>query len=389
MSALTPHPSPLTSSPPLPLTPYRSPLTIINGLNLFIMQKSISWLAGFVFNLALLVTTPLPGQDTNHWDTYTKNQSRFRVISSDMLTMKTHHVGLQVDTLILENGYEGYILLEAGIRSTEKGDKSNFLELVYYINKPFPLTIVDVEVLVFDIRYPNQFIQKISGSVSNYPNGDEGKEARCQFRIGVPITEHLALVVIAKKPFKPLKKSDQKRYGVSSLKQGEWVADYSKPVFIYMPDPKAAVYHSLGIIPVGFITDEYVESDENASSENSMSQPIAMASTPATDDNEVYQNPATPAGFPGGEMASVRFLGANVKYPTLAKENGIQGMVVVEFIVEKDGSITNASIVKDIGGGCGEEAMRVIQTMPKWEPAKQNNQPVRSKVNVPVKFRLE
>jgi TonB family protein len=353
------------------------------------MSKNFSWLAGFVFNLACLLTTSLAGQAPNHWDTYSKNQARFRVISTEMSTMKTHHVGLQVDTLILENGYEGYILLEAGIRSMENGDKSNLLELVYYINKPFPFTIVDVEVLVFDIRFPQQYVEKISGSVSNYPNADEGKEARCQFRIGVPITEHLALVVIAKKPFRPMKKSDQKRFSAKSLKQGEWVADYNKPVFIYMPDRKAPVYHSLGIIPVGFITEVFVESDENASSENSMSQPIPMESAPDADDNEVYQNPATPAGFPGGEMASVRFLGANVKYPTIAKENGIQGMVVVGFIVEKDGSITNASIVKDIGGGCGTEAMRVVKTMPKWEPAKQNNQPVRSKVNLPVKFRLE
>jgi len=81
------------------------------------------------------------------------------------------------------------------------------------------------------------------------------------------------------------------------------------------------------------------------------------------------------------------FIYGNLNYPLLARENGVEGMVVVTYIVEKDGTITNAKIVRDIGAGCGEEAMRVINLMPKWNPGILAGQPVRVQFNFPVKFK--
>ena len=91
--------------------------------------------------------------------------------------------------------------------------------------------------------------------------------------------------------------------------------------------------------------------------------------------------------------ALLTFLSRHLKYPPLARENGIQGTVVVRFVVEKDGSLTNLEVVKDPGGGLGKEALRVTQLMnemdKKWTPGKQNARPVRVRFNLPVKFRLQ
>ena len=78
----------------------------------------------------------------------------------------------------------------------------------------------------------------------------------------------------------------------------------------------------------------------------------------------------------------------NLSYPQEALDEGIQGTVYVSFIVEKDGSISHIKVLRDIGGGCGEEAMRVVALMPKWEPGTQRGKPVRVQFNMPVKFTL-
>jgi len=93
--------------------------------------------------------------------------------------------------------------------------------------------------------------------------------------------------------------------------------------------------------------------------------------------------------FKGGEEEMYLWLGENIRYPQVAKESGIQGTVVVTFVVEKDGSITSIQILRDIGGGCGDEAIRVVQKMPKWKEGRQSNVPVRVQFNLPIKFTLE
>lgn len=84
-----------------------------------------------------------------------------------------------------------------------------------------------------------------------------------------------------------------------------------------------------------------------------------------------------------------RYLAENIVYPPDAKKQGIQGRVVLQFVVDKDGSITNVTAVRDIGGGCGQEAMRVVRNMPKWTPGKQGNSPVRVYYTLPISFKLK
>jgi len=92
--------------------------------------------------------------------------------------------------------------------------------------------------------------------------------------------------------------------------------------------------------------------------------------------------------FPGGEGALLDFLSKNLKYPEEAKEIGTTGRVFITFVVETDGSITDVTIMRGIGNGCDEEAVRVVKSMPNWTPGKQNNVPVRVKFNLPIKFVL-
>ncbi len=93
--------------------------------------------------------------------------------------------------------------------------------------------------------------------------------------------------------------------------------------------------------------------------------------------------------YPGGEDARMRFLQENIKYPEEAKELNIDGRVFVTFVVETDGSITDVKIVRGIGAGCDEEAIRVVKSMPRWVPGKQRGTPVRVQFNLPIRFKLQ
>ena len=93
--------------------------------------------------------------------------------------------------------------------------------------------------------------------------------------------------------------------------------------------------------------------------------------------------------FEGGIQALMKYVYGKIKYPNIAKEMGIEGLVVVSFVIEKDGSISDIEIKRDIGGGCGDEAVRVINGMPKWTPGKQNGNSVRVAYNFPIRFELQ
>lgn len=94
--------------------------------------------------------------------------------------------------------------------------------------------------------------------------------------------------------------------------------------------------------------------------------------------------------FPGGQQALFKYLSENVKYPAIAQENGIQGRVICQFVVNKDGAIVDVEVVRSGGDpSLDKEAIRVIKSMPKWKPGKQRGKAVRVKYTVPVNFRLQ
>ena len=106
-------------------------------------------------------------------------------------------------------------------------------------------------------------------------------------------------------------------------------------------------------------------------------------------ENKVFDVVEQMPSFPGGMQALMEYLGNNVKYPVVAQENGVQGRVVVSFVVERDGSITDVKVVRSVDPSLDKEAVRVVKSMPRWIPGKQNGQAVRVKYNVPVAFRLQ
>lgn len=94
------------------------------------------------------------------------------------------------------------------------------------------------------------------------------------------------------------------------------------------------------------------------------------------------------AKYQDGKWAVLNLEGRHLKYPDAAKKDGIQGMVYIQFVVEKDGSLSSPLILRDIGGGCGAAAIEVVKKMPRWLPASQNGRPVRAKFTLPVRFKL-
>ncbi|MEI6122094.1 MAG: energy transducer TonB [Bacteroidota bacterium] len=93
--------------------------------------------------------------------------------------------------------------------------------------------------------------------------------------------------------------------------------------------------------------------------------------------------------FPGGDAGRIKFLSENIKYPQVAKETGIQGPVFLTFVIERDGNVSNVALIRGIGGGCDEEAIRVVNNMPRWKPGRQNGKEVRVQFNMPIAFTLK
>ncbi len=102
-------------------------------------------------------------------------------------------------------------------------------------------------------------------------------------------------------------------------------------------------------------------------------------------DVEIFRVVESMPEFPGGAKALYAYLSDNLIYPEMAKETGISGKVYITFVVERDGSITDVQVLRGIGGGCDEEAVRVIRGMPKWTPGKQRNVPVRVQFILDIK----
>lgn len=104
---------------------------------------------------------------------------------------------------------------------------------------------------------------------------------------------------------------------------------------------------------------------------------------------KVYDEVDEMPSFPGGLNGLMTFLAQNIKYPVTAQENGVQGRVIVSFVVETDGSITDVKVARSVDPSLDREAMRLVKAMPKWTPGKKDGKPVRVKYTTPVVFRLQ
>lgn len=153
------------------------------------------------------------------------------------------------------------------------------------------------------------------------------------------------------------------------------------------PPPKA-------VTQIKIVSND-VKVNDNVDIDVSASQNTAVANyTPPVEDQDVQQQQIFVVvedmpHFPGGEAALMKYLGTHIQYPDLAKESGIQGTVFINFVVEPNGHIDHVKVLRGIGGGCDQEAVKVVKNMPKWVPGKQRGKPVRVSFNLPVKFTLQ
>lgn len=104
---------------------------------------------------------------------------------------------------------------------------------------------------------------------------------------------------------------------------------------------------------------------------------------------KVYDVVEMPPSFPGGMAALQSYIRNNIKYPVAAKKNGIEGRVVVEFVVEKDGTLSNVKAFRPADPSLDQEAIRLVESMPKWNPGKNNGEPVNVRYTIPITFRLQ
>lgn len=116
---------------------------------------------------------------------------------------------------------------------------------------------------------------------------------------------------------------------------------------------------------------------------------IKAPEPPKQEENKIFTVVEQMPMYPGGDAALMQYLSSNIHYPTVAAENGVQGRVVVGFVVERDGSITDVNVMRSVDPSLDREAVRVVKNMPRWTPGKQNGSAVRVKYQVPVTFRLQ
>jgi protein TonB len=153
------------------------------------------------------------------------------------------------------------------------------------------------------------------------------------------------------------------------------------------PPPQTTI---LNIVEDDVEVDMDIEIDAEADEATEIDEyvPVVMEEE-ESGETEIFTVVEESPSFPGGDAARIRFLQENIRYPQMARESGIQGTVYVTFVVEKNGAVTDVRVLRGIGGGCDEEAIRVIKAMPKWNAGKQRGKPVRVQFNMPIKFTLQ
>lgn len=158
------------------------------------------------------------------------------------------------------------------------------------------------------------------------------------------------------------------------------------------PPPPPKVVEVLNIVDdKAIIDDDLMIEDSEADDQTliNVAPVIAAKEEEEEEEAQVFFIVEDMPEFPGGEMALRTYIANAIKYPVIAQENGIQGKVYVTFVVGKDGSVSNASIARGVDPSIDKEALRVINSLPKWKPGKQRGKPVNVSYTVPINFQLQ
>ena len=157
------------------------------------------------------------------------------------------------------------------------------------------------------------------------------------------------------------------------------------------PPPAAQEVEVLNVVEDDVETEAIeINTEDDKNTEVVIAAPVEAPVEEEEEESVVFMVVETMPEFPGGQQALFKYLSENVKYPVIAQENGIQGRVICQFVVNKDGAIVDVEVVRSGGDpSLDKEAVRVIKSMPKWNPGKQRGKAVRVKYTVPVNFRLQ
>lgn len=156
------------------------------------------------------------------------------------------------------------------------------------------------------------------------------------------------------------------------------------------PPPPVQEVEVLNVVEDEKVVERVEINTEETKEEVIIAPPVEEVKEEEEEEQVIFVVVETMPEFPGGQAALFKYLSENVKYPVIAQENGIQGRVICQFVVNKDGSIVDVEVVRSGGdASLDKEAVRVIKSMPKWNPGKQRGKAVRVKYTVPVNFKLQ
>jgi len=205
------------------------------------------------------------------------------------------------------------------------------------------------------------------------------------FRIGIIIS--LLLIILAFEYSRNYKNNNFYNSGYFYNEDSD-LADISDQIIVPLPPPPAPVVPEIKVVDNKTKTEPNQQIPVSDVTEQNTTSDNTISNTDAENENRIFTYVEEKPSFPGGEYGLQRFLRANVKYPESERVKGIQGLVIISFIIEKDGSISHIEVRKSLNPAFDAEAVRVIQAMPKWKPGKQRGKNVRVIVNIPLRFSL-
>lgn len=214
---------------------------------------------------------------------------------------------------------------------------------------------------------------------------DLEKKRSLFFQLGVVIALAVVLVAFEWKSY------DEKNYSLGQLKV-EDVPEEIIPITkqeTKPPPPPPPPAPVLNIVKNDIEIKNEAKIEENEVDEDTKVEVREIVQKEeVVEETQIFTIVESMPEFPGGERALLEYVTKNIKYPQIAKDNGISGRVFVTFVIDQNGSVADVRILRGIGGGCDEEAVRVVKTLPKWSPGKQRGKPVKVQYNLPVNFVL-
>lgn len=218
-----------------------------------------------------------------------------------------------------------------------------------------------------------------------YPEADIRKKTDIYFMVGLAVALGITYAAFS---FTTSDQNDNNMMMVEQIEEVEEMTDITRQE--QPPPPPPPPPQTIEVIEDDSEVEE-AEIENTEIDQETVIAPIVQEQVDVveqTKEQEVFMVVEDMPEFPGGEAKMFKYIAENVEYPPLARENNIQGRVTVQFVVDENGKIIDAKILKGIGWGCDEAALKVVNSMPRWKPGKQRNKAVRVRFVIPIRFVL-